>query len=192
MDVLGDRELYDELTNSLASIYVIRIVANDPRTFPTEQILVTGPADDLSVADLDELVRALREENEWSVGYIEDLCKSGGYIGADAATIFSLALGVVGVIPVVQSLYSRLGRPVPPRPDRDKALDSALWAIAMQYPMAVRRSLQVYGETREKDHWVFQLKSSEGSDLFEVVVYGSRSEGAVAVRTTWSDGTGSI
>ena len=168
-------------------VFVVQVAANDPRFSPTEWVVVGGPTRGITLADLESLPSSLRDECGWGVGYEEDLSKRGGGIGASGATILGLVLGVVGAVPTIQMLLERLRRDVPECPDRPDALDTATWAIVMQYVEVERQALQLKGEARDVDHWTFSLWLPATDDAFEVEVYGSRS-GTVATRVAWTKG----
>ncbi len=170
-----------------SDVLVVQVLANDPRSHPTECIMIGGPADGCTLAELETLPGHLRDECEWGLGYEEQITRSGGGIGADGATILSLVLGVVGTVPTVAMLFGLLHRQVPDCPDRDEALDTATWAVAMQYDSVERRKLVATREARERDHWTFSLRIPDSSDDFEVDVYGSRSN-TVATRVAWTNG----
>lgn len=168
-------------------IVIVRVLANDPRDCPLESVAIGGPADGVTLATLEEMTRLLRDECDWGSGHEEEIVKRGGGIGASGATILSLVLGVVGTVPTVQMLLAHLGRKVPDRPQREEALATATWAVAMQYHTVARRSLEVVGEVREADHWSFDLRFPESDDRFEVEVYGS-PQGTFATRISWRNG----
>lgn len=81
-------------------VVVVQVAANDPRFCPTEWVVVGGPADEVTLADLESLPSSLGDECGWGVGFEVDISKRGGGIGASGATILSLLLGVVGTIPM--------------------------------------------------------------------------------------------
>ena len=111
----------------------------------------------------------------------------GGGSGADVSTILGLALGVVGAVPTVTSLFRRLRRDVPDCPQREEAWDTATWAVSLQYDSVERRALRLHSETRHPDHWSFSMFLPESRDEFEVDVFGSRSN-VVATRVRWTNG----
>jgi hypothetical protein len=168
-------------------VVVVQVLANDPRCSPTQGIVIVGPAGGQTLADLEALPKRLREECGWGAGYEEEIGKRGGGIGADGATILSLVLGVVGTVPTIDMLLERLRRGVPKCPDRAEALETATWAVAMQYQSIERRGLAVTRESRDADHWTFTLRLADALDEFEVEVFGSRS-GTVATRVVWTNG----
>ena len=161
--------------------------ANDPRFCPTEWVVVGGPAGEVTLADLESLPARLRDDCGWGVGYEVDVSKRGGGIGASGATVLGLILGVVGTVPTVQMLFGKLRRVVPDCPEHDDALETATWAIAMQYDEVERKTLKLVAEARDPDRWTFELTLPATGDDFEVEVYGFRS-GTVATRVVWSNG----
>jgi len=136
---------------------------------------------------LESLPAQLRDECGWGMGYEEELNKTGGGIGADGATIISLVLGVVGAVPTVSSLLTRLRRAVPACPPREEAWDTATWAVAMQYGTVPRRHLHLLAEARHQDHWVLTMSLPDSGDEFPVDVYGSRG-GTMATQVVWTNG----
>lgn len=66
-------------------------------------------------------------------------------------------------------------------------LETASWAVAVQYDTVARRSLELVGEVRKADHWSFVLRLPESDDRFEVEVYGSR-QSTFATRIAWTNG----
>ena len=168
-------------------IVVVRVLANGPRDCPPESLVIGGPAEGVTLATLEEITQLLRVECDWRLGHEEEIVKRGGGIGASGATVLSLIFGVVGTVPTVQSLLSHLGRGVPDPPPREEALDTAIWAVAMQYDTVARRSLELVGEVREVDHWSFGFRLPESNDRFEVDIYGSRHR-TFATRIVWSKG----
>jgi hypothetical protein len=168
-------------------VFVVRVLANDPRAFPTESLLLSGPARGLGLADLEAVTARLRDECEWGLGREEDISKRGGGIGAESATVFSLVLGAIGTIPTIRMIFELLNRDVPPCPNRDDALASATWAIALQYASVERPALVVVREARHVDHWTFNLQLPGSNDDFEIDVYGSNA-GTLATRVVWTNG----
>jgi len=87
-------------------VVTVLLLANDPRAFPTETVLVSTPAREITLNDLEALTLELRDECEWGLGYEESLTKSGGGIGASGATVLELVLGIIGVVPTVAMLLA--------------------------------------------------------------------------------------
>jgi hypothetical protein len=168
-------------------VLAVHVLANDPRSWPTEGLIVVAPAEHMTLADLEAIPRQLRDECGWGFGYEQDVSKVGGGIGADGATVLGLVLGVIGAVPTVDSLLHRLRRQVPPCPEREEAWDTATWAVALQYRAVDRKELRLLKEARNRDHWVFTLALPCTGDEFEVEAYGSRST-AIATRVVWTNG----
>ena len=184
---MGTPNDYRTWLNTDEDVVIVRVLANDPRGCPTECIVVGGPAQGVTLANLEALAVQLRDECGWGLGHEEDISKRGGGIGAEGAAILSLVLGVIGTVPTVLLLFSHLRRQVPERPDRDEALETATWAVVMQYYTVDRRSLEVVGEARDPDHWTFTLRHAASNDQFEVEVFGSRAR-TFATRVVWVHG----
>ena len=184
--MLSERDVAAVLDTD-GDLFIVEVKANDPRSIPTECIVIGGPADTRTLADLEALPVQLRAECGWGLGYEEELTKRGGGIGAEGATVVSLVLGVVGTVPTIKMLFDLLHCHVPECPDRKEALETATWAIAMQYASVQRRQLEVTREVRDRDHWTFSLRMPGSSDDFEVDVFGGRS-GTVATRVVWTNG----
>jgi hypothetical protein len=170
-----------------SSDVVVQVDANDPRSCPTEALLVVVNSG-ATLAELERLPDQLREECGWGLGYEVDLSKRSGGIGADGLTLVGLVLGVVGAVPTVESILRKLGRRAPTMPDRDSALQTATWAVSMQYRGVPRNGLRVVREERHQDHWTLAMVFDASGDRFEVDVYGMPRSGAVATRVVWQDG----
>lgn len=168
-------------------MFVVQVLANDPRAFPTESLLVAGPARGMRLADLEAVPARLRDACEWGLGHEEEVSKRGGGIGADGLTVLSLVLGAIGTVPTMEMLFDLLHREVPPCPNRDDALSTATWAVALQYASVERPALEVVREARHSDHWTFNLRLPGSNDDFEVDVYGSKA-GTLATRVVWTNG----
>ena len=110
-------------------VFVVQVLANDPRAFPTESLLVAGAARGMRLADLEAVPARLRDACEWGLGHEEEVSKRGGGIGADGLTVLSLVLGAIGTVPTMEMLFDLLHREVPPCPNRDDALSTATWAV---------------------------------------------------------------
>ena len=168
-------------------VFVVNVIANDPRATPTESLLVSGPARGIRLVDLEEVPARLRDLCEWGLGHEEELSKRGGGIGADGATVLSLVVGAIGGVPGIAMLFELLHRDVPPCPDREDALPTATWAVALQYSSVERKALTVVREARHLDHWTFNLRLANSNDDFEVDVYGSKAD-TLATRVVWTNG----
>lgn len=163
------------------------IVADDPRFTPTHGIRVVTPTGDWSVDALERLAHQLGAEYSWQSGIQENYQKTQGGIGADGLAITSVVLGVIGAIPTVEALLTKLNRRVPPRPDKEDALRAATGAIIGQYKEVARRDLAMIEETREPTHWHFVFSSGSG-DQFEVSVFGQSAHGTSVQTLKWRNG----
>lgn len=164
------------------------IEADDPRFTPTKAILVETSAEGWSLDALERLTNELRDECVWGVGAFEDYRKSQGGIGASGVEILSVTLGVIGAIPTVEWLLYKLNRRVPPRPNKDEALDAAKWAVVLRYKDVSAGNLTVLSETEEPTHWTFRLRRQSTDDTFEVAVYGDQSLGTSVRTVAWTNG----
>ncbi len=173
-----------------AWVGVVQIRANDPRTVPTEGIVVVFRTENTSLADLESLTPALREQcNGWGTGYIEELSKTSGGIGASGLETLSLFLGVVGVVPTVAMIMDKLNLRRPRLcPDRDVAWDTATWAVALQYETVSRKNLGPHSETRASDHYEFEMLLDHSPDQFIVKVFGDPKGEAIATQVMWVNG----
>lgn len=171
-----------------ASDVVVQVDANDPRSRPTEAVLVVVNSSALTLAQLEQVPDQLREECGWGLGYEVHLEKSSGGIGADGLTIVSLVLGVIGAVPTVESILRKLRHRAPALPDNDSAVQAATWAVSVQYEGVPRRELKIFRQERHQDHWTFTMTLAASADIFEVDVYGQARSGAFATRVAWQNG----
>lgn len=176
------------LMTSDQPVLAVQVLVNDPRACPTAGTLLTTPTQEGDLLRLESLAPVLQAECSWYGGYIEEIKKTSGGIGADGLAITSLFLGAVGALPTVQTVLRHLKRSPPARPDHDGAWKTATWAVTMQYPKVQRRGLVLLSEARNTAYWTFVMELANSGHVFSVDVAGIRGGGTVVTKVTWTNG----